>query len=292
MLLKEMETFYWVVECQSFSQAAEKLGISKSSVSKQMNKLERQLNSKLLLRTTRQLSLTETGEHFYQHCQTIMLEAQTATAALSSQQDLPHGLLRISLPPALGVHYLAPFFSAFLERYPDIKLDVHLDNKLNHLLREGYDLVIRSQQKLEDSSLIAQPLMTLNSMICATPTYYERFGKPQKPCNLKEHNFAYYNAAATSKTLRFKHQTIKVNGSLSANHLDIIKHATLASYCIAVLPDYMIRQELQHQTLQACLQDYPLLSYELQLIYVERKLMPLKLKVFIDELKAFVSSQG
>src|SRR3990167_8304048 len=162
MLINEMALFYEVVQLKSFSQAAEKLKVSKSYVSKRINKLENNLQVKLLNRSTRKLSLTEEGEIFFQHCQNLAENAKQGYEAIHNRQNKPTGVLKISVPPAFALHVLTPPLIQFSEQYPEIELRVNLENQLVDIIKEGYDLVVRSAI-LPDSNLIAQPLVTLQN---------------------------------------------------------------------------------------------------------------------------------
>lgn len=266
--------------------------VSKSFVSKQVSKLEKHLNTKLLIRSTRHLALSESGEQFFRHCEVVVLEAQSADANIKEMIASPAGVLKIALPPAMATHLFAPFFAKFLKKYPDTQLQLIMDNRLNDVIKEGFDLVIRSKAKLEDSSLIAQPLLYLNSIICATKKYFQQFGTPQKPVDLKLHNCGYYNYVQHGQEIHFKNQRVHITGNINANHLDVIKQAVLNDLCIAVLPNYIVSSEIKNASLQLCLQDYEMATHAINLIYPDRQFMPLKLKVFIEEIKGFIAKEG
>lgn len=179
MLLDEMEMFYHIIELGSFTKAAQKLEVSKSLLSKKMTKLEQALKIRLITRNTRKITLTEAGRNFYLHCANIVQEAEKGFSMMSELQEKPMGKLKISLPPALAIHLLAPMLANFIERYPEVHLDIRLDNHQVDLIQDGFDFALRFA-KLEDSSLIAQKIFNIKHFICATPQYFLKFGQPKK----------------------------------------------------------------------------------------------------------------
>ncbi len=291
MLLNEMEIFYYVVRLKSFTKAAETLGVSKAYISKRIVQLEQDLKTRLLVRTTRQLTLTEAGEHFYQFCANIVQESEQGYALMQKMQTEPAGLLRISMPPAIALGLLSEFFPNFLRRYPHIKLNVQLEDKFIDLVREGYDLALRVG-KLQDSTLYAQKIYTGKYVFCATPEYFKAASIPRTPIELEHHNCAIYGHYNIEKSVTlFKGETphtISIQGNLISNQLHFIKAMMLNHACIAMLPLYVITKELKDQSAQICLEDYQLQSADFFLLYPERKFMPVKLQIFIDMLKEFL----
>lgn len=288
-----MEIFYYVAEFQSFSKAARKLGVSKSFISKRITKLEKNLKVRLLIRSTRKLTLTEAGENFYLHCLNVVQEASKGYAIINESKGKPVGTLKISMPPAFAMNLIASMLSNFIKKYPDVILDIELENRLVDLIAENYDLVIRSA-KLEDSNLIAQKILTFKPVVCATPQYLKLHGKPRTPKELERHNLAIYNYSKDAKYIRFTKNGIEdiiyIHGNFTSNHLDLIKKMVLSHTCMAVFPDFMVSQELKNRHLNLCLEQYQLPESQLYAIYPEREFMPLKLKVFLEMLKEFLNS--
>lgn len=291
MLLNEMEIFYHVVTQQSFSKAAARLGVSKSFISKRMTKLEHDLQTRLIARSTRKLMLTEAGENFFRQCVQVVQAGEKGYAMMSELSGKPAGVLKISVPPALAVNLLAPFFSEFLTQCPDVKLDVQLENRLVDLVKEGYDLALRSAI-LESSNLIAQKIFTIKNKICGTKNYFKIHGMPKTPADLMQHNCAVYSDAKILGQIQLVKQntaeTIQVNGNFLSNHLDLIKQMLLQHTCLGVLPEFMVRQELQNNQLVECLADYELPTTNLYAIYPEREFMLPKTSVFLQMLKSYL----
>lgn len=287
MLLDEMEIFYYVVEFKSFSKAAEKLKVSKSFISKKISRLEQYLKVRLLSRSTRKLILTEAGENFFQYCANVVQNSRDAFSRMHQLQDKPSGLLKISIPPALGLNLIAPMLSKFLGRYPEVSLDIELDNKLVDLIGGGFDLALRSA-KLESSNLIAQKIYSIKNIICGTPHYFQKHGMPKKPQDLQSHNFGIYSYTKKAKHIRFikngSIEKVSIDGNFSSNQLDLIKQMALKDVCLALLPEFMVTQELQDKKLITCLNRYQLSESNLYAIYPEREFMLPKLKCFLEML--------
>lgn len=288
MLLNEMGIFYHVVEQQSFSRAAERLGVSKSFISKRMTKLEQDLKIRLIARSTRKLRLTEAGEQFYRYCTNVVQEGEKAYSMVSELQGKPAGQLKISIPPALALNLVFPVFSKFLTQYPDVILDIELETRLVDLVKEGYDLALRSAI-LESSNLIAQKIYTIKNVICATTNYLQNHGILKKPADLVHHNCALYSDSKSRGQIKLQKQkqteTIHVKGNFMSNHLDLIKQLVLSDACLGILPEFMVTNELSNKKLIPCLGDYTLPSNNLYAIYPEREFMLPRLSAFLKMIK-------
>lgn len=184
--------FVTVVECGSFSLAGQKLGLSKSAISKRISQLEQHLGIQLLQRTTRSLSLTDAGARYFEYIRPAVQLTQEGLDAISELQQTPRGNLRISVPMVFGRLYIAPLIAEFLKRYPDIQLQMQMDDKITDLIAGGFDLAIRIGE-LPDSSLIARKIAPCLSVICASPAYLTQHGLPMTPCELTQHNCLFYS---------------------------------------------------------------------------------------------------
>ncbi len=288
MLINEMVIFSYVVQLKSFSQAAEKLEVSKSYVSKHISQLEKDLKSRLLNRSTRQLSLTEAGEIFYQHCQRLFELAEQGYDALAGFRKQPTGTLKVSVPPALGMHLLSEPLIKFNQKYPEVKLNIVLEAQVIDLIQEGYDLALRSAL-LSDSNLIAQKIATLRNIICASPAYLKKQRAIKHPDQLKDHQFAIYSGNKAARQLKFSRGKqsfeVIVDSSFQSNSLDLITQMVMGDRCLAVIPEFMVKNLVARKKLIHCLSEYQLPESPLYAIYPEKKFMPLKVKVFLDELK-------
>jgi DNA-binding transcriptional LysR family regulator len=288
VLLNEMEIFYYVAELKSFSKAASRLKVSKSFISKKIYKLEHDLKVNLISRSTRKLIITEAGESFYRYCANIVHQGHEAYSMIHELQGKPSGKLKISMPPALGLNLIAPMLSRFLLEYPEVSLDIELDNKLVDLLEEGYDLVLRSAI-LESSNLIAQKIYSIKSVFCATEKYLQAHSKLITPSDLEKHNCATYSyttrSAQITLTKNNRDEIIYIKGNFTSNHLDLIKQMVLDNLCVAILPEFMVKDEVKTGKIKLCLMDYQLPENPLYAVYPERNFMLPKLKLFLEMLK-------
>lgn len=288
MQINEMILFYHVVKYKSFSQAAEQLGVSKSHISKHVTQLEKELKSQLLHRSTRQLSLTEAGEIFYQHCEKVVALAEQGYNALATYHKQPAGTLKISIPPALGLHLLSEPIIKFNQKYPEVKLNIALENEIVDLIQKGYDLALRSAL-LTDSNLIAQKLTILSNVLVASPRYLKQHGLVKNHEQLQNHVFAIYSGSKAARQMIFTRnkQTfeIVINSVIESNSLDLIQQMVSGDRCMAVLPKFMVIDLIAKKKLIHCLPHYQLPESPLYAIYPEKMFMPLKVKCFLDEIK-------
>jgi DNA-binding transcriptional LysR family regulator len=288
MLINEMIIFVHVVQLKSFSHTAQKLAVSKSMVSKSISKLEKDLKTNLLRRSTRQISLTAEGEVFYQHCQTLLACAQQGYTAVENLHKQPTGTLKISVPPALAMHVLAQPVIHFSQRYPEVKLNVILESHIVDIIQQGYDLALRSAL-LPDSSLVGQKIATLRNVLCATPAYLKKQGTIKHPNQLSQHIFAVYSNKNSLQKFKFNQGkqsfAIQVNGHFQSNNLDFLTQLVMADQCIAVLPDFMVTTAIAKKKLVVCLPQYRIPDSPLYAIYPKREFVPLRVKMFIELLK-------
>src|SRR5712692_10384996 len=201
MDLNELLVFARVVQAGSFTGAAAKLGMPKSTVSRKVSDLEERLKSRLLQRTTRQLSLTDAGRTYYEYCARIVGEIEDAERAVSRLQERPRGLLRVTAP--VNVAFLGPIVADYLERYPEVRLDLFCTAREVDLVEERFDLGIRVGT-LADSTLIARSLGSVRWFLVATPAYLKRRGRPRSPDDLKKHDYLFFGAGPGGAVLRLE----------------------------------------------------------------------------------------
>src|SRR5258708_38364368 len=199
MDLNEMLVFARVVQAGSFTTAAAALGMPKSTVSRKVSELEERLKARLLQRTTRKLSLTDVGRTYYDYCARIVGEVEDAERAVSSLQETPRGLLRVTAP--INVAFLGPIVSDFLKRYPEVRLELFCTGRSVDLVEERFDIGIRAGT-LADSTLIAKSLGTVKWFLVATPAYLKKHGRPKSPEDLKKHDCMFFGAGLDGTGLR------------------------------------------------------------------------------------------
>ena len=238
-----IEEYICVVEAGSFTAAAEQLGVSKSYVSKQVSQLEDRLGVRLLQRTTRRLTLTESGNTFFGYCKDMSDQFERAESTLSDMQQSPKGTLKLALNSRYGTQYMAAAVAEFSRKYPDLTVEVHSAFQDVDLLSGSYDLTVR-YDKLEDSSLVARRLGGHSLCLCASPEYWKAHGKPTCPEDLTQHNclttpdrFWFFS----SPEQRDLHK-VKVAGNWISEDGANLLAAAKASIGIAQLPDFYIRE--------------------------------------------------
>jgi len=277
--------FVAVVEQGGFSSAAQVLGISKSAVSKRIGLLEQHLGVKLLQRTTRKISLTEAGEHYFAHAKVAHGAAKDAEDAVTQLQGEPQGRLRINAPMSFGRLHLAPLIPKFLARFPKINIDLVMDDKHVDLVGDGFDVAIRAGV-LPDSSLIARKLAPLNSVICASPGYLKKQGHPSTPEQLKDHNCLLYSYAnqLNSWTLMDHKEShvIEVSGNYQVNNSEALREALMQDMGVARLPTFVAAADIESGALVQVLPEYKMPHITIYALFLERQYMPAKVRVFLD----------
>ncbi|ABI40671.1 transcriptional regulator, LysR family [Shewanella sp. MR-4] len=280
--------FVTVVECGSFSAAGQKLGLSKSAISKRITQLEQHLGIQLLQRTTRSLSLTDAGARYFEYIRPAVQLTQEGLDAISELQQTPKGNLRISVPMVFGRLYIAPLIAEFLKRYPDIQLQMQMDDKTTDLIAGGFDLAIRIGE-LPDSSLITRKIAPCLSVICASPAYLAQHGSPMVPRELTQHNCLFYSYFQDGVEWSFQSpngmQRIQPKGNYQVNNSDAIHRACLDGLGIANLPLFIVESDLQAGRLQTILTNFLLPEHGIYAVYPQRKYLPTKVKVLIDFLR-------
>ncbi|WP_163135200.1 LysR family transcriptional regulator [Agarivorans sp. Alg241-V36] len=277
--------FVAVVEHGGFSPAARSLGISKSAVSKRINQLEQQLGVKLLHRTTRKLSLTEAGKHYFEHAAKANNAAKDAEDAVAQLQGEPQGLLRINTPMSFGRLHIAPLIGKFLQRYPKITIDMMMDDKVVDLVAEGFDVAIRAGN-LPDSSLIIRKLAPLKSVLCASPEYLKQHGIPQTIEQLAAHNCLQFSYSRDLKEWTFmrdgQSQSIEIKGNYRVNNSEALREAMLQGLGIGRLPTFVAGPDIVAGRLISLLNQYQMPSQSIYAVFSERQFLPAKVRAFVD----------
>jgi DNA-binding transcriptional LysR family regulator len=255
-LLSRMETFARVAEARSFSAAARRLGLSKGAVSKAIAALEDELGSRLLNRSTRNVTLTEAGEVFLRSCQNIVAEAESAERAVRELAGTPRGLLRVNTSTAFAARWLAPALPAFFERHPGVQVELEGIDSYVDAAHGGWDVVIRFG-RLVDSGLITRKLAHMRGVLAASPAYLARRGTPRRPEDLRDHDCVTYSVSnpADRWALQKKGQrvTVRVGGHLRTNLDAATVAAMVAGQGIGGLPMFAIANELRSGQLQVVL---------------------------------------
>lgn len=284
--LADLAVFARVVEQESFSAAAETLGLSKSAVSKQISRLEQRLGAQLLQRTTRKLSLTETGRIVLEHAQRVLVEAEAAEAAVQNLQALPRGLLRVNLPMSFGLRYVAPLLPELLALCPELRIDLTFNDRTVDLLEEEVDVAIRIGANLADSTLTARRLAPVRPITCASESYLRKAGVPLTPDDLRQHECLLYKYLPEPATWHFDGpggaQAVKVSGRLITNNGDSLRDAALAGHGIARLPSFIVGPDIAAKRLVPLLEAYEPPPFNIYAVYPAQRYLTPKVRAFID----------
>lgn len=287
--------FAHVAELGSFSRAAEKLGLPKSTVSRRLSALEQRLGEKLLLRTTRRQTLTELGLQLLEHARQVAAEVEAVSALSERRQATPSGRLRVSMPSDFGHLLLADSLAAFVSMYPSIQLELDLSPRRVDLLGEGFDVVVRLGKLPEDSLLVARRLADFPAGLYAAPNYLAEHGEPKDPDDLFRHEairLLQGNGDPAPWALEQGEQRWQglAPGRVSANSPELLIRLACAGAGIAAVPDYFAAAEVRHGSLRRVLPQWCVPSHTAWAVFPERKLMPVKTRVFIDMLRTALAT--
>jgi DNA-binding transcriptional LysR family regulator len=294
--LAEMEAFVQVVDDGGFTEAARKLGLSKSAVSKHVSALEARLAVRLLTRTTRRVSPTEVGLAYYDRARAVLAQAEEADSMVTAMQASPKGTLRVSAPVAFGVGQVAPAVAAFLCRYTEVEVQMVLEDRFVELVAEGYDVAVRIGA-LADSSLRVRRLAETRGVMVASPGYLAEAGTPRGIDDLSSHRLLHYSHLSTGNFWRLRapsgeERQVRVGGRLTVNNGEALMKAAEAGLGIAMVPDFMLRDEIATGRLVELLPDRPADILGIHAVYPEGRFQQPKLRAFIDFLVEHFRGRG
>lgn len=313
-LLGALEMLVRSTEGRSFSAAARQLGVTPAAVSKQITKLERHLGVQLLVRNTRQLTVTEEGQRLLREVMPGLVQVHAALGLTNQQQDVVAGVLKVSLAPAFGRHYVLPVMGPLLQQHPQLRLDWHFDNRQIDLVGEGFDAGIAGGLDLA-GGLVARPLVPLHLVLVASPSYAVRKGLPTAPAQLADHDTLALRSPNTGRARPWQLQNktvaslaIRRTGKSTApapRHLvldlpsrvwvsdsDALVDAALCGYGIALVGMPHARPHLDSGALLRVLPGWWSDLGAISVYFPHSKMLPPKTRVFIDHLAAVFGEQG
>ncbi len=291
--LKSMVIFAQVVDHGSFSAAARHLGLTRAVVSYHIKRLESQLNVSLLNRTTRSLSLTDAGQHYYEHCHVIAMEADAAQKQLEHLRDDMVGRLKITCPVNAGLQLVVPALNGFKQLYPQLELEVILTDDIVNIMQEGIDLAIRGAP-LVDSALQATRLITMKTLVCGAPCYFRRQGHPKKVADLSVHQWVTYSTASRHLQLSRKgtQYVVAMKGSLTTNNAAARTAFVEGGHGLGRIPEYEARPKIEQGLLEQVLADYDLPDIDVYGVFPPRATSSKKVRLLVDYMKAHFSNLG
>jgi DNA-binding transcriptional LysR family regulator len=285
--LTSMAMFVRVVERGSFAAAAEGSGMTPTMVGNHIRELEQRLKGRLLNRTTRSQSLTELGKRYHARCLEILALVDSAELDAREMQTSPRGRLRVSCPITYGTRALIPVLASYLDRYPEVQVDLSLEDRFVDLVEEGFDAAIRIGV-LPDSNLVGRPLRSSPRVACASPAYLARHGTPQTPAELLQHNcLAFMFPSGPERSWRFPRpdgngeERIAVRGRLDVNGGMALREAALAGLGIILQPQLMLQEDLDSGHLVRLFPSWPAPTWPVHLVHLPDRSMPPKLQSFI-----------
>ncbi len=284
--LANMEAFVRVAETKSFSEAARRLRSSKSLISRQVAALEAELGVRLFHRTTRSLSLTEEGRGYHEQVARILTEIEEANLSVSKSQEAPRGRLRVSAPMSFGILHIGPAIRDFLVQYPEVELNLSLNDRYVDVVDEGFDLAIRVG-RLSDSSLISRKLGQYRMMLCASPAYLQDHPAPADPDDVKQHACICYSSNSLVPEWTFvrpdgKPWPVQIGGPLHSNNGDVLRAAALQGLGLVYLPSFIVGPDVQASSLVSLLPEFVPTDTAIHAVYPHSRHLSPKVRALID----------
>lgn len=289
-----MAMFAAVVKKQSFTAAANEIGIAKSAVSKRIAELEERVGVRLLTRTTRKLSLTEEGVRYYEHCAALLTAARAAEASVADAGAAPRGPLRVNAPVTFAQMFLARALARFLERHAAVEIALTTDDRIVDVVDGGYDVVIRICAELKVSSLVVKKLASDRLVVCGSPQYLDAHGRPHSPGDLVNHNCLHYSLVGREAEWRFRGASgplaIPTLGNLDAADGAVLRQAALADLGLVVLPHFMVAADVARGDLELVLDGRRRAEIGIYAVFASRRNLPARTKALLDHLGGYFAS--
>jgi DNA-binding transcriptional LysR family regulator len=287
--LASLRAFVKVVELGSFSEAGRQLRLSRSAVSKYVGDLEQSLGVQLLNRTTRHASPNENGQAYFERALSVLAELDAADRAVTQLQATPRGLLRVNAPMSFGTMQLGPAIADFMEQYPELQIQLVLNDEQVDPVQDGFDVTLRIAD-LESSSLIARKIVAIDRQLCASPSYLEKHGTPTHPDELRSHTLLTYGFLLTGNQWKLTGKDgdhwIQPRWTLCANNAEVLRDAAIKDRGVALLPTFIADAALRDGALRSFLSTYKAPPLTLYAIYAPTRHLAVKVRLFIDFLVA------
>lgn len=284
-LFLSMSVFVQIVELGSLNRAAEKLRLSPTMVGKHLKLLENNLKTQLLNRTTRRISLTASGGEYYHHCKKVLELVDEGEERLRNDQLIPSGQLTISCPEILGKKRILPFSLNYMDRFPATHIHLSLTDRLVDIMREDIDIAIRIGEPPDSTDIIARPLTDYELVACASASYLEQFGTPEKPEDLFKHQCISLNGSILDQwqTTSFK-ENIK-NSRLTSDSSEVIKQGAISGMGIIIQAKMFLEDAINTGLLVPILENYPLPARKLNALYLRKKYSSARVNFMLEALQ-------
>lgn len=285
-----IEVFVEVAKGLSFTRAAERLGTSRSVITKKVAWLEQTFETQLLQRNTKRVSLTESGEILLRNADSVTRTLNDLRDMVRSSVQRPAGRIRVGSPPSFGSVHLAPAVQAFLQSYPDVQVTMQLDDGRSDLIAENMDLSVRIAPHLRDTSQIAYKLAVVPQVLVATQAYLDRAGVPKRPVDLKQHNCLLHTLKAPIGQWQLtgpdgQSHTVQLSGTFNSNMGESILHLVRRDYGISMHPRYMVEDLITQGQLQVVLPDFKCQGLDIYAVVQSKRYLPYKVRLFVDHLR-------
>jgi DNA-binding transcriptional LysR family regulator len=281
-----LQVFRHVADLHSFAEAGRRLGLSPAAVSKNIAELEAHLGTRLINRTTRRMSLTHEGMTYLEYVVRGLDALSEADQVRSPSQSKPAGTLRVSAPMTVTLTRLSTAIPGFLARYPELTLDLHLDDRRVDLIEEGFDLAIRGSDELEDSSMVARRLATMPHVLCAAPAYFEAHGNPKSPTDLRQHSCVRFSLSRHADAWEFRKagrtERVAIRPRYSVSSSLAVRDALREGFGLSLIPRPYVEGDLADGRLVPALEDWTTVDTTLYAIYPSRQYLAPKTRVFLD----------
>ena len=283
---ESMRAFTKVVQAGGFAAAAREMGLSRSVVNRSVINLENELATQLLRRSTRHVTPTETGLAFHDRCLHILSELDESMSAVTDIQEKPAGRLRVNAPMSFGTLHLSGVVAAYMRIYPDVHVELVLNDRYVDPIEEGFDVTVRIGETDTLTSLISREIVTAKRVLCASPTYLKEQGTPAHPNELKQHRCLHYGYQDTGNRWHLQgpdgEQSVVINCVMWSNNGEALKNAAVENQGIALLPTFIAGEELQHGQLITILSDYPPSDVTVCALYPRHRHLSAKVRFFVN----------
>jgi DNA-binding transcriptional LysR family regulator len=284
---QSMHAFVQVVDRGGFAPAARAMGLSRSAVNRAVQRLEADLGAQLLRRSTRKVSPTDTGLAFYDRCMQILDDVEEAVAAVSELQDHPRGTLRINAPMSFGTRHVAPAIADYMGHYPDVKVELVLNDRFVNPIEEGFDVTFRIGSDGPSSSILVRRYAITPRVLCASPAYLETAGTPETPGDLKSHRCLHYGYLASGSQWRLagpegEDGNYPIHCVMWSNNGDVLRDAAVQDQGIALLPTFIVGADLRAGRLCTVLKAYRAPEIALTALYPRHRHLSSKVRLLLD----------
>lgn len=293
---EQIRTFTQVIVSGGFAAAAREMGLSRSAVNKLVIGLENELGVQLLHRSTRVVSPTETGLAFYERCVEILASLDEAERSVTQLHAEPRGQLRVNAPMSFGTLHLAPAIADFLVQYPDLRVQLTLNDRFVDPIEEGFDVTVRIAEPQPTGSLIVQPLAAAPRVLCAAPSYLENHGIPTHPEQLRSHSCLHYGQIATNSQWTFTgpdgEHRVAIQGVMCSNNGEALRDAAIRGLGITLLPTFIVEAAIELELLQTVLSEYQAPELSIDVMYPVNRHLSTKIRLLVDFLQERFGNLG